>query len=130
MHVDTLNSATGSLVAIAFADDSIRLYRPVNETRFDLQETFRVVCENVHKLLFAGERLLVAARSEDEEADHLWSCRVVGERISGEAHMLLDKQRSIDSWCFDHKFNRIYCVDSDTKETLKLEYVIVHCIIL
>lgn len=68
--IDALNSATGSLqaIAIAFADDSIRLYRmELNRTAFTLQETYRVFCENVCKLLFAGERLLVAERSEDEE---------------------------------------------------------------
>ena len=126
-HVDAFNSATGSLVAIAFADDSVRLYRngsqQAKEIRFALQETCRVLCENVRKLLFAGERLLVAARSDDEEADSIWSCRLVGERLYGEARVLLDLQTAaVESWCFDHKFNQIYCVDSVTNQTHKLEY--------
>ena len=128
LHVDAFNAATGSLVAIAFADETIRLYRSgtlqPKETHFVLQETCRVVCENVQKLLFAEERLLVAERSKDEETDRVWSCRIVGEQLSGEAHVQFDKETSVESWCFDNKFNQLYCVDSVTKETLKLEYTI------
>ena len=121
VHVDALTSDTRSLVAIAFADGSIRLYRPQKkllsqstETRLNLQETFRVVCEHVHKLLFAGDHLLVSARSDDEDEHSIWSCHVMGERVYGEGSVLLDSKISVASWCYDHTDNQIYCVDSAT----------------
>ena len=123
VHVDALTSDTRSLVAIAFADDSIRLYRlqkkllsQLTETRLDLQETFRVECEHVHKLLFAGDRLLVNARFDDEDEHSIWSCHVMGERVYGEGRVLLDSNISVASWCYDHKDNQIYCVDSATND--------------
>ena len=126
LHVDALNSATGPLIAIAFADESIRLYRNEaqhKKTRFSLLETFRVFCENVDKLLFAGERLLVAERSgeEDEDEHRVWSCRVMGERLYPEGRVLLGSPISVASWCYDAKFKHIYYVDALTKETLRFE---------
>ena len=123
VHVDALNADTGPLVAIAFADESIRLYRnestQPNEARFALHETFRVTCENVRKLLFAGERLLVAERSDDEEVHRVWSCRVVGERLFPEGEVILDTKISLECWCYDRIFQHIYCVDSAKSETFK-----------
>ena len=117
VHVDAFSSgaATGSLVAIAFTDDSIHLYRQqLKETRIDLQETCRVKCEHVHKLLFAGDRLLVSARSDEENEHSVWSCHVERERLYGEGLVQLGSEISVESWCYDHTDNQIYCVDADT----------------
>ena len=93
-----------------------RSFCPTRRTRLDLQVTFRVVCENVHKLLFSGDRLLVNARSDDEDEHTIWSCRVMGERVCGEGRVLLDSRISVASWCYDHRDNQIYCVDSATND--------------
>ena len=86
------------------------------DTRLDLQETFRVECEHVHKLLFAGDRLLVNARFDDEGEQSIWSCRVMGERVYGEGRVLLDSKTTVASWCYDHRDNQIYCLDAATNE--------------
>ena len=67
-----------------------------------------MVCEHVHKLLFAGYRLLVNARSDDEDEHSIRSCRVMGERVCGEGRVLLDSNISVASWCYDHRGNQIY----------------------
>ena len=124
VHFDAFSSgaATGSLVAIAFTDESIHLYRQqLKETRLDLQETCRVLCEHVHKLLFAGDRLLVSARSDEEDEHSVWSCHVVGERLYGEGLVQLGSEISVESWCYDHTNNQIYCVDAATNTTYSVK---------
>lgn len=124
VQVAATNSTNGSLIAIAFADDTIRLYLQKSsqrsKMRFDLQETFQVVCENVHQLLFTGERLLVTERSEDEEEDRIWSCQVIGEGLNVEGIVQLDEPTSIESWCYDSIGNHIYCVNALANESLNL----------
>lgn len=120
VHADALNSANKSLLAIAFTDDSIRLYRHLstqaNGTRLDLQQAFRVVFERVHKLLFAGKRLLVSEHSEDENVHRLWSFQVNGERLNPEGRVLLDSPTSVECLCFDGK----YIYSWDTSSSIKM----------
>ena len=123
VHVDALNSHTGSLVAIALVD-AIRLYRHERSQpkagEFNPQETFRVNRENVHKLLFAGDRLLVAQRSQDE-MDRVWSMSIVGEKLNAAERVEHELQFSMQSWCIGPYGNTFYCVDSVLNDLLKLE---------
>ena len=123
VHVDALNSTVGSLVAIAFAD-GIRLYRHESAQpkagALNLQETFKVNRENVHKLLFAGERLLVAHRSQNE-VDCAWSWNIVDERLADENPVHLELQFSAQSWCIGPGENTFYLVNSSTNDLLNLE---------
>ena len=123
VHVDALNSTTGSLVAIAFSE-GIRLYRHESAQpkagALNFQETHRVNRENVHKLLFAGERLLVAQRSQNE-VDCIWSSNIVDARLSDEKPVHHELQFSVQSWCIGSGENSFYLVNSGTKDLLKLE---------
>lgn len=116
IHVDAHNTGITALVVIAFFDDTIRLYRhnisqaAANLKQFDVQETFRVVCKHDQTLLFVGEHLLVAERSNDEDAHRIWNCRIIKERIVGEG--LLDAETSVLCWCFQPCFNHIFCFNS------------------
>ena len=123
VHVDALNSDTGSLVAIAFAD-GIRLYRHESAQpkagALNLQETHRVNCENVHKLLFTGKRLLVAQRSQNE-VDCVWSWNIVDARLADEKPVHHELQFSTQSCCIGPSENIFYLVTSVTKDLIKLE---------
>ena len=123
VHVDALKSDTASLVAIAFVD-RIRLYRHESAQpkagALNLQETFRVNRKNVHKLLFAGERLLVAQRSQNE-VDCVWSSNIVDARLADEKPVHHELQFSAQSWCIGSDEIMLYCMDSDTNDLLKLE---------
>ena len=123
LSVDSLNSGTGSLIAIAFVN-GIRLYRHTSVqsefASFNLQETFYVNRENVHKLLFAGARLLVAVRSQDEK-DRVWSMSIVGEKLDAAERVEHELQFSMLSWCIGPYGNTFYCVDSVLNDLLKFE---------
>ena len=81
-----------------------------------------MICERVYKLLFAGERLLVSDRADNEnERQRVWSCRLTEEQLFAEGRVLFDSQTLVNSWCYDHKWNHIYCVDLVTNKTLKLK---------
>ena len=122
LSVDSFNSGTGSLIAIAYVD-AIRLYRHESAQSkagaFNLQEIFQVRRESMHKLLFVGERLLVAERSQDE-MDHIWSWKRVGEKLDAEERVQHKLQFSVQSWCFGPGENIFYCLDSDTNDLLKI----------
>ena len=122
MHVDALSSHSGLLVAIAFVH-SIRLYRHESSQSkvadLNLQETFRVTRASVHMLLFYGDRLLVAERSQNEE--NIWSWNIVGDRLETARRVHLDSQSSVQSWCIGPSENLIYCLDSVTNDILFLK---------
>ena len=122
LSVDSFNSGTGSLIAIAFVD-GIRIYRHSSVqsefASFNFQETFHVNLENVHKLLFAGARLLVAERSQDE-MDRVWSMSIVGEKLDAVERVEHELQFSVQSWCIGPGENIFYCLDSDTNDLLKI----------
>ena len=122
MHIDALNSHSGSPVAIAFVH-SIRLYRHESSqskvAALNLQETFRVTRESVHKLLFYGDRLLVAERSQNKY--NIWSWNIVGDRLETASRVHLDSQSSVQSWCIGPSENLIYCLDSVTNDILFLK---------
>ena len=122
VHIDAFNSTAGSLVAIAFGK-GIRIYRHESAypkaDNFNLKEIFRENRENVHKLLFAGERLLVAQRSQNE-VDCVWSWNIVDARLADEKPVHLELQFSAQSWCIGPGENIFYLVNSDTKDLLKL----------
>ena len=98
MHIDAHSSHSGSPVAIAFVH-SIRLYRhessQSNVADLNLQETFRVTRESVHKLLFSDDRLLVAERSQNEY--NIWSWNIVGDRLETARRVHLDSLYYLDS---------------------------------
>ena len=123
VHFDALNSTAGSLVAIAFVD-GIRLYRHESAQpkagALNLQESYRVNRENVHKLLFAGERLLVAQRSQNE-VDCIWSSNIVDARLADEKPVHHELQFSAQSWCIGPGENIFYLVNPITNDLLKLE---------
>lgn len=121
VHADALNSITQSIIAIAFADDSIRVYRlQSNQNFIDLQEMYRTRCQSAYMLLFAGEHLLVGEGSENENELRVWSYRTTGESMCAEGRVKFDSQTSVDSWCYDHTLKHIYCADSNSIKTLKL----------
>ena len=122
IHVDALSSHSGLLVAIAFVH-SIRLYRHESSqskvAALNLQEIFLVTRESVHKLLFYGDRLLVAERSNNE--DNIWSWNIVDNRLETARRVHLDSQSSVQSWCIGPSENLIYCLDSVTNYILSLK---------
>lgn len=153
VHVDAVNASAGVFVAVAFRDESIRLYLQVNGTaeqrgtdfeyssmaisREDtfgndhwlLQETCRVHCENVHSLLWSadGGRLLVAERAEDEETDRLWSCALVGERLDCEGAVQCDAPLAVLCWRSHPASGTVYCVDQQSGDALELQCARASC---
>ena len=125
VHADALNTATRPLIAIAFFDDSIRLFTnrcsQTNGNNLDMQEICKVFCERVHELLFAGERLLVSDRPDDENEQRVWSCRVTEGQLFAEGRVQFDSHPSVKSWCYDFKSNHIYYVDRFTHKTMELK---------
>lgn len=104
VDMSAVDSGTERLIVIAFRDNSIRLYRhhiDISTYRNNysvLQEIFRVECECVHKILWTGDRLLVAQRAEDEESDRFSSCRLINERLIEEFRVQTDEELAIECW--------------------------------
>lgn len=87
----------------------------------ELQETFRVDFDNVHKLLWIGDRLLVAERPEDEERDVFWSCQFVKDGLVGECSVQAYTQPVLASW--SSRGNWIVASYQNSSDVVTLKYV-------
>lgn len=114
-------SSGGPRLAIAFRDDSIRLFSHeetanVNNEIFELKELFRIQCENVYNILTLVPRLIVAERLENEEIDRLWLCRLDAERLDLEGWVVMKKQIGVQSWIGCAEAQAIYVIDTNSSE--------------
>lgn len=126
LDLKPFDSSSGPLLAIAFRDDSIRLFSHVEKTNaykeiFDLDELFRVHCENVSNILTLVPRLIVAERLESEECDRLWSCRQDNERLDLDGWVKMKDPIEIQSWIGCAEAQAIYVIDKKSKKLHVLE---------
>lgn len=126
LDLKPFESRGGTRLAIAFRDDSIRLYSykesaGKKKELFELEELFKVHCENVHIILALVPRLIVAEWIENEDNDRLWSCRLDAERLDLEGWVTIEERNSLQSWIGCAEAQAIYIVDKKSEELRVLE---------
>ena len=119
-----LESSNGPLLALAFNDDSIRLFRHNSKNKiFKLQEMSRVASENVSKILTLVPRLIIAKRDENEDCDRLWGCWQEAECLDPQGWMNMNQKIKIQCWIGCNEAQSLFVVDKhkDSNDLLVFE---------